>query len=113
MLNNPQASYVQRGEAIDYKNEGSAEIKANDVVTLGTRVGVAGCDIPVGATGSVHVLGVYDLPALNSEAFTVGQAAYWNSTDKVVTVTAGTNTPAGWVVQAKASAGTIARIKIG
>ncbi|MCT8975501.1 DUF2190 family protein [Clostridium sp. CX1] len=111
MLNNPQASYVQRGEAIDYTNTGVTNIKANDVVRLATRIGVAGCDVPVGAKGSIHVVGVYDLPALNTEVFAVGQAAYWNGT--AITVTAGTNTPAGWVVEAKATAGTVARIKIG
>lgn len=111
MLNNPQASYVQRGESIDFTNSGSTDIKANDVVSLGTRIGIAGCDIPVGATGSVHVVGVYDLPASNTEAFTVGQAVYWNGT--VITANETDNVPAGWVVEPKTTAGTIARIKIG
>lgn len=111
MLNNPQASYVQSGEVIDYKNVGQTNIKANDVVSLATRIGVAGCDIPVGATGSVHVEGIFDFPANNTEAFTVGQEVYWDGSS--ITSTETNNVPAGWVVEAKASTGTVARVKIG
>ncbi|EFV78958.1 hypothetical protein HMPREF1013_00842 [Bacillus sp. 2_A_57_CT2] len=111
MLNNPQAQYVQRGESIDFVNNGAVDIKANDIVSLNTRIGVAGCDIPVGATGSVHVFGVFDAPALTTEAFTIGQAVYWK--DTALTGTATDAVPAGWVVEAKATAKSTARIKIG
>ncbi|MGP7817765.1 DUF2190 family protein [Niallia sp. 01092] len=111
MLNNPQTSYVQRGESIDFINSGSTLIKANDVVPLTTRIGIAGCDIPVGAVGSVNVIGVYDIPAVTTEAFAAGQTVYWKNnaltTDSVDAVNA------GWVVEAKASSKAIARVKIG
>lgn len=111
MLNNPQASYVQRGESIDYKNTDSTDIKANDVVSLTTRIAVAGCDIPVGTVGSLHVMGVYDLPAVNTEEFTVGQEVYWKNNK--LTGTADGAIPAGWVVEAKATSKSMSRIKIG
>ncbi|KYD02643.1 hypothetical protein B4102_0237 [Heyndrickxia sporothermodurans] len=111
MLNNPQTSYVQRGESIDFKNNGASDIKSDSVVSLGTRIGISGCDIPVGAVGSVHVIGVYNLPAVNTEAFTVGQAVYWK--DNALTATETGAIPAGWVVEAKATAGTRAKVKIG
>lgn len=111
MLNNPQTSYVNRGEVIDYKNNGASKINANAVVPLETRIGIAATDILVGAVGSINVIGVYDIPALTTEAFKAGQAAYWNGT--AITITAGSNVPAGWIVEAKASAGAIARVKIG
>lgn len=111
MLNNPQASYVQRGESIDFKNEGTTAIKANDVIEIGNRIGVAGCDIPVGSVGSLHVIGVFDLPAVNTEAFTVGQAVYWDGT--ALSSAAADNVAAGWVVEAKTLQKTFGRIKIG
>ncbi|KAB8126913.1 DUF2190 family protein [Gracilibacillus oryzae] len=111
MLNNPQANYVQRGESIDFTNNGSSDIKANDVVALANRIGVAGCDIPVGATGSINVLGVYDMPADTATEFAVGEEVYWDGSK--LTATATDNTPAGWVVMAKPAATTIARVKIG
>ncbi|MEH7122105.1 DUF2190 family protein [Bacillus sp. JJ1773] len=111
MLNNPQAQYVQRGETIDYKNSGASDIKANDVVSLASRIGIAASDIPVGSVGSVNVLGVYDIPASNTEEFTVGQAVYWK--DSALTSTEAGAVPAGWVVEPKALAKSVARVKIG
>ena len=111
MLNNPKANYVQRGEVIDYKNNGNETIKANDVVALTSRIGVAGSDIKVGGTGSLHVIGVYALPALNTEAYTVGQVVYWK--DNALTATQTGAVEAGWVVEPKATASTTALVKIG
>lgn len=111
MLNNPKANYIQRGEVIDYKNNGNAVIKANDVVVLTSRIGVAGSDIKVGDTGSLNVVGVYELPALNTESYTVGQIVYWK--DDALTATQTGAVEVGWVVEPKATAATKARIKIG
>lgn len=111
LLNNPQAVYVQRGEVIDYTNTGLVDLKAADIVELTGRIGVAGTDIPVGVVGSIHVTGVFDVPATNTEAFTVGQPVYWDGTAVVSVAT--DNTLAGWVVAPKLSVGTIARVKIG
>ena len=40
------ATYWQRGEAIDYKNETAAVIPANTLLIVGSVLGVAGMDIP-------------------------------------------------------------------
>ena len=52
------AEFFQRGETLDYTNAGSAKIEAGDVIVLGTKIGVAGCDIAVGAVGSVLCTGM-------------------------------------------------------
>ncbi|MEK3976064.1 DUF2190 family protein [Psychrobacillus sp. FSL K6-1267] len=103
--------YVQRGETIDYTNASASKIAAGEVVKLTNLIGIASTDIPVGSVGALNVIGVYDIPAVNTEAFTVGQAVYFkdgkvqsNETDAV---------PAGWVISPKATAGTVARVKIG
>ena len=66
----PKATYVQRGEAIDYANPTDEIIAAGDIVALGMRAGVAGCDILPGAVGSMHVAGVFDV-AKSSAGFAV------------------------------------------
>ena len=48
------AKYWQKGEVLDYK--ASAAVKNGEVVSLGTRIGVAGEDIAAGETGHLHVL---------------------------------------------------------
>ena len=48
------AKYWQKGEVLDYK--ASAAVKNGEVVSLGTRIGVAGEDIAAGETGHLHVV---------------------------------------------------------
>ena len=54
-----KAVYVQEGKSLDYKNGSGTDILAGDVVIMGSRAGVAGTDIPVGLTGSIHMEGVF------------------------------------------------------
>lgn len=53
------AKYWQKGEVLDYK--ASAAVKNGEVVSLGTRIGVAGEDIAAGETGHLHVVGVFEM----------------------------------------------------
>lgn len=105
-----QAKYVQRGETIDFINNTSADIVAGEVISLSNRIGVAATAIPVGTKGAINVMGVYDLPALTTEAFTIGQTVYFK--DGKVQGTETDATPAGWIIEPKSQAGTIARVKI-
>lgn len=104
------AKYVQRGETIDFINSTGADIAAGEVVELTARLGVAAILIPVGAKGALNVMGVYDFPALSTEALTVGQAVYFKD-GKIQADSTGA-VLAGWAVEPKTTAGTVARIKI-
>lgn len=78
------ADYWQRGETLDYINGTGAKINAGDILLLGDRLGVAGCDIPDGAAGSVHVTGVFKMPkdyGDSGKALAIGQAVYWDDTN--------------------------------
>ena len=105
------AEYSQRGEALDYTNAGSAKIEAGDVIVLGTKIGVAGCGIAVGAAGSVYVEGVYKF-AKATDAITIGAAVYWDATNENITTTSTGNTLAGYAAAAAASADTTVLVKI-
>ena len=74
-----KANYIQRGEALDYTNGTANPIGAGDVVVMGRLVGVAGCDIPVGATGSLHVMGVFAFPK-GAAPIAAGTAMGWDVT---------------------------------
>lgn len=106
-----QATFVQHGKNIDYT--ATADITYGDMVPLVTRVGVALETIPNGCTGSVTVAGTFECAAETGVAFAVGDQLYWDATNKRLTKTAASNTPAGWATEVKASAGTTARVKIG
>ena len=53
------AEYFQRGESLNFLNSGETVIEAGTPVVIGTKIGIAGCDIAPGAVGSLHVEGVY------------------------------------------------------
>lgn len=105
-----KAIYIQRGDVIDFKNETAANIETGDVVTLGSRIGVAVADIPIGATGSVSTSGVYEIEAETTAAFNVGQAIYFE--DGKLTATSG-SVSAGFAVASKLAVTAKARVKIG
>lgn len=108
-----KAGYIQKGETIDYANNGASEIGYNDVVPLVTKIAIAAEKIPVGATGGLRVVGIYELPAVNDTAFVVGDQLYWdNIAGKLTKISAG-NIACGWCAEPKAQAGTLARVKIG
>ena len=68
------AKYWQKGEVLDYK--ASAAVKNGEVVSLGTRIGVAGEDIAAGETGHLHVVGVFEMEKATG-AMTMGAAVYY------------------------------------
>lgn len=107
-----EARYIQPGEVITWVNDTESDVEVGDVVNLGSRIGVALVDIPNEGSGAVKVTGVFELPAIKTAAFSVGDQVYWDSTNGNLTNSSTDNTPAGWVVEAKAAAGATAKIKL-
>lgn len=105
------AQYWQRGESIDYTNTGSKMVRHGDVVPVGNRIGVAGCDIAPGACGSLHVTGVFIMPKASGTALSLGADVFWDSATETVVTTG--SVPAGWVVEATASDSETVKVKIG
>lgn len=107
-----KAVYVQKGETLNYTNPSSADkISAGDVVVLGSKVAVAGCDIEVGATGTVHVTGVYELP-ISALAVNIGETVYWDAANSVVTKTATSNTEIGYAAETVANTASKIKVKL-
>lgn len=106
-----KAVYIQTGESLNYVNPGEAAIAAGDVVALGTRIGIAGTDIPAGGLGTVHMAGVFAIPKKAGEALAIGAAVYFSTTDGI-TATASGNTPAGYAAMAAAAPDATARVKL-
>lgn len=74
-------------------------VKSGDLVVSGGVFGVASTDAVIGQEVEVKVGGVYDLPKVGTEAWTFGQALYWDATAKKVTTTASTNLKIGVAVR--------------
>ncbi len=106
-----KAKYSQRGETLDYTNGGSTSIAAGAVVSLGTHIGIAGTNIAVGAVGTIHMVGVFEL-AKDSAAITLGAAVYYDAAADKITATSTNNIPAGYAVAAAGAADTVCLVKL-
>lgn len=106
------AEYIQNGVVIDFLNTTGAEIKYKDIVTLGTRIGIAAETIPAGKTGGVKTEGIFEVEALNTEEFAVGDVVYLNADNKATKTKGSLTVIVGWVVEAKPAAKTTVRVKL-
>ncbi len=96
------AEYLQRGESLDYTNATDDLIPDGTVVAIGDRIGVTGCPIPSGRTGSLHVVGVFQIKKTGTAAVELGKTVYFDGNG--ITDTASGNTKAGYAA-APAAAG--------
>lgn len=103
------AKYWQRGETLDYTP--GAAVKNGAVVSLGTRIGIAGSDIAAGEQGQIHVVGVFEM-AKDAAEITLGAAVYYNEAEDQITATADGNVPAGYAVQAAGAASATVLVKL-
>ena len=104
--------YIQAGDSIDYKNTGSDKILAGDIVTIGTHVGVVGCDIASGEVGTLHLTGVYEVPKLTTEAVAVGDVLYLTGDGKATKTKGSLTVVMGYAVAAAAEAAAVARVRL-
>lgn len=74
------AQYLQRGEALDYKNSTTKVIPAGAIITIGSRLGVAGTEIAPGQIGSLHMGGVWTIKKTGTAAIEMGQTLYFDGT---------------------------------
>lgn len=104
-----KATYWQRGETLDYKNNTSATIEANTIIVIGKRIGVIGTTIYPGEKGSLHVSGIYSIPKTADVEIALGANVYFDGT--AITTTE-TDTPAGYAVEAAAADAATVLVKL-
>lgn len=111
-----EAKFVQDGDVIDFK--AVANISYMKAVPLTTTtsvalgIGVTLEDIKANTIGAVATKGVFELPSVTT-AMNLGDQVYWDDTNRKITKTSTNNTPAGMVVEDKASGVTTAKVRIG
>lgn len=107
------ATYIQRGEALDYPNTTDAVIPAGSVVGMTSRIGVAGTDIAPGAVGSVHVIGVFSMDKTESQDIKMGDPLYFDAETGKITNEGEGKVPAGYAAAASATEDTTVLVNIG
>lgn len=105
------ATFVQRGENIDYVAKSNTAYM--EVVPLAARIGVALEAIAKGETGTVTLTGVFQLPAATG-ALAVGAEVYWDTkAGNIVGAKGDTAVFAGYTTEAKAESGATVAVRIG
>lgn len=103
-------NYIEQGDVADYT--ASAAVASGDVVVIGDRVGIAATDIAKNETGSVDLVGVFEVSKVAATAIAQGKKVYWDATNKVMTSAATGNTFAGYAHVAAASADTTVKVNL-
>ena len=106
-----KATYVQRGDNIDYT--ATDALAYMEVVPLAARIEVALSEIKKSETGSVTLVGAFRFPAATGKIDT-GAEVYWDKTQKNIVGTSGASTVhAGYLIAPKEQADTVALVCIG
>ena len=93
-----KATYWQRGETLDYVNEGTKVIEAGEIIDFKTRIGIAAYSINPKEKGTVHMVGVYSIKKKDQTEIKMGAPVYF--AEDGITATAGSNTLAGYAAEA-------------
>lgn len=71
-------NFVQPGEVIDWTNGTGSTKTTGSVVAIGQMLGVALGDIANGATGSVAIRGVFNVPKVSGAVIAAGESLVWD-----------------------------------
>lgn len=94
-------NFIAVGDALTIT--AGAAYSSGDVVVAGSAIGIATDDIASGAEGTIQLTGVFDIPKVASQAWTVGAAVYWDAVNGYATTTAEDNHLLGIAVLAVGS----------
>ena len=105
-------NYVQKGRTLTVTL--AAAVTSGQLVLLGNGKlpAIASGTYAANTEGEYNTGGVYDLPSATTGTAVIGDRAYFDSTNNVVTSTANGNDPVGHFVLPKAAADTLARVRL-
>jgi predicted RecA/RadA family phage recombinase len=102
-------NFVAHGDSITVtvaSGSDAVDLESGDGYLIGSLFGVAAYAAAVGEEVVIKTRGVFTLPKTTSQAWTVGQKAYWDAAGAKVTTTAGSNKQIGVITVAADSADT-------
>lgn len=104
-----KATHIQKGNTLDYKNNGTSPINLGDVVIFGTKAAVAVDNIAVGATGSILTGEVFEV-AKDTAEIGAGAKVYYDEVSDVATATV-KDVEIGYAVEAAKAAAKTVKVK--
>lgn len=86
---------------------------SGDLAIIGALIGVATVTAAAGTPVAFKTTGVFELPKVSAQAWTIGALIYWDGTAKNATTTSSGNTLIGFATEAAANPSGVGRVKIG
>lgn len=105
-----KAKYWQQGDSLDFRNSGDEMIETGSIVSLVSRIGIAGTNIGVDEVGSVVVTGVFEMEKTDTTEIPMGTLVYFDGTG--ITATADKNVPAGYAADASSASDETVKVKL-
>jgi predicted RecA/RadA family phage recombinase len=103
-------NFVQPGENITVTAAAAATSGAG--VKVGNLFGIASGDAAIGEPLVLVTEGVFEMPKVAADDFTVGAAVYWRASDGAMTTTASGNTKVGTAVSAAGTGTASVRVRL-
>lgn len=103
-------NFIQAGDTITIP--APATVESGGVVIAGDIVGIAQGDAASGAPVDVKTSGVWELPKVAANNFTLGSKAYWDAGDDLTTTTATDNTLLGVAIEAAPADTATVRVRL-
>ena len=103
------AEYWQKGETIDYRNMTDEKIAANTVVSIGSRIGIAGTEINPGELGTLHMVGVFIIPKKAGVALNAGDEVTFTEADGIDKAV---DAAVGYAIEAADTAAATVKVKL-
>lgn len=105
-------NFSQPGEVIDVAAP-SGGVVSGRVVIIGSLIGVAAVTAAQGVMVAINTQGVYELPKLSAQAWTVGAKVYWDATNNWCTTVSSGNTLIGIATAVAANPSATGFVKLG
>src|SRR3954471_11075420 len=103
-------NYIQRGHTLTLA--APYDVLSGACLKVGTLVGVAQYDALSGVDVETSLEGVHEVAKVSAQAWTVGQAIYWDNSAKLATSTASTNTALGHATEVAANPSSVGRVRL-
>lgn len=89
----------------------SGGVVSGGMVIIGLMVGVATATAGVGVPVAVKTTGVFELPKVSAQAWTIGTAIYWDSGAGNATTVSTSNTLLGYASEVAANPSAVGRVR--
>lgn len=103
-------NYVQTGTMLTVP--APADVNSGGGVIVGQIFGIASTNAETGDDVAIATQGVFELPKVAADDFSIGEAAYWDEAEGLVTVTATDNVAIGVAVSVAAADTASVRVRL-